>query len=53
MNSYEKSILEKWMQQIKSGELDPQFLGYDKNRDEAVKMIQKQLNDLKLRKNIL
>jgi len=49
MNSYEKKVLEKWMKQIKSGELDPTVLGYDKDPEKAIKTIQNQLNNFKIK----
>ena len=49
MNAYEIEVLEKWMKQIKSGELNPTVLGYDADPEKAIKMIQNQLNNNKMK----
>ena len=49
MNAYEIKVLEKWMKQIKSGELNPTVLGYDADPEKAIKMIQNQLNNNKMK----
>lgn len=41
---YEQKILEKWLEQIKSGELNPEFIGLGKDKEQAIKKIQLQLN---------
>lgn len=40
----EKIILEKWLSQLKSGELNPEFIGLGKDRDQAIKKLQNQIS---------
>jgi len=41
---YEKKVLEKWLKQIQSGELNPDALGLGKDREKAIKKIRDELN---------
>ena len=43
---YEKKVLEKWLKQIKSGELNPDAVGLGTNKNEAIEKIRKELNKL-------
>ena len=43
---YEKKILEKWIAQINSGEVSPEFLGLGNNKEKALNKLKSQINDL-------
>jgi len=43
---YEKTILEKWLKQIKTGELPPSFIEPGINQEQAIQKIQDQLRHL-------
>ena len=45
--SYEYHILEKWLQQIKSGEVPPDVLGFNPDKDKALEQIRQQIQHLK------
>jgi len=39
-------VLEKWLKQIKSGEINPEVLGYESDKEKAMKQIRQQINNL-------
>jgi len=41
---YEKKVLEKWLEQIKSGELNPEFIGLGTDKEQAIKKLQSQIS---------
>jgi len=41
---YEKKVLQKWLEQIKLGELNPEFIGLGSDKERAIKKLQNQLN---------
>ena len=43
---YQKKILEKWISQIKSGEISPEFLGLGSDKEKALNKLKSQINDL-------
>jgi len=43
---YEKKILEKWLKQIKSGELNPDAVGLGTDKSKAIEKINRELNKL-------
>jgi len=43
---YQKKVLEKWMKQIKSGEINPDFLGLGNDKEKALEKLKSQINDL-------
>ena len=43
----EKLQLEKWLRDIKSGELNPEFLSLGNDREKAIKKLQNQIDNLK------
>ena len=43
---YQKKILEKWITQINSGEISPEFLGLGNNKEKALIKLKSQINDL-------
>jgi len=43
---YEKKVLEKWLKQIKSGELNPDAIGLGTDKDKAIDKIRSELNKL-------
>jgi len=43
---YQKKVLEKWIAQIKSGEISPEFLGLGDNKEKAIDKLKSQMNDL-------
>jgi hypothetical protein len=49
---YEKKVLEKWLKQIKSGELIPDAIGLGTNRDKAIEKIRNELNQFSYDKPI-
>jgi len=46
MNMYEMDVLEKWLKQIQSGELNPDALGLGADRDKAIEKIRNELNKI-------
>ncbi|MBU0496527.1 MAG: hypothetical protein KKC68_04250 [Candidatus Thermoplasmatota archaeon] len=42
---YEKQILEKWMKQIRSGEVNPEVFGFSSDRDKAIETIKNRLTN--------
>jgi len=42
----ETKVLEKWLRQIKSGELNPEAVGLGSDRDKAIEKIRGELNKL-------
>ncbi len=42
---YEKQILEKWIKQIRSGEVNPEVFGLGSDRDKAVETIKNRLTN--------
>jgi hypothetical protein len=49
---YEKQILEKWLKQIKTDQLNPEFVGAGLDKEKAIKKLQNQLNKLSINKPI-
>ena len=49
----EKKILEKWLKQIKSGELNPDAIGLGEDRNKAIEKINSELNKLSHNKTVL
>jgi len=49
---YEKQILEKWLNQLKTDQLNPEFVGAGLNKEQAIKKLQNQLNKLSHNKPI-
>ena len=47
MTTNEKLLLEKWLGDIKSGKLNPEFLSLGNDREKAIKKIQNQINNLR------
>jgi len=43
----EKLQLEKWLKDIKSGKLNPEFLSLGNDKEQAIKKLQNQINNLK------
>ena len=43
----EKLLLEKWLKDIKSGKLNPEFLSLGNDREKAMKKLQNQIDKLK------
>lgn len=43
---YQKDVLEKWVRQIKSGEITPEFLGLGDDKDKALETLKRQINNL-------
>lgn len=43
---YEKQILEKWLNQLKKDQLNPEFVGAGLNKEQAIKKIQEQITKL-------
>ena len=43
---YEKKVLEKWLKQIQSGELNPEAVGLGTDKDKAIGKIRNELNRL-------
>ncbi len=41
---YEKRVLEKWLDQIKSGDLNPEFIGLGTDKNKAINKLQSQIN---------
>ena len=41
---YEKKVLQKWLEQLKKGELNPEVIGFGSDREQAIKKLQNQLN---------
>jgi len=50
---YERKVLEKWLKQIKSGELNPDAVGLGTDRDKAIEKIRSELNRLNYNKPFL
>jgi len=50
---YEQKILEKWLKQIKSGELNPDAIGLGKDKVKAIEKINNELNKLKIVKPVI
>jgi len=43
---YERKVLEKWLKQIKSGELNPDAIGLGNDKDKAIEKIRSELNKI-------
>jgi len=43
---YQKKVLEKWIKQIKSGEISPEFLGLGNDKEKALDKLKEQINEL-------
>lgn len=43
---YETKVLERWLRQIKSGELNPEAVGFGSDREKAIEKIRSELNKL-------
>ena len=43
---YQKKVFEKWIEQIKSGEINPEFLGLGNNKEKALNKLKSQISDL-------
>lgn len=50
---YEKKVLEKWLKQIKSGELNPDVIGLGKDKDKAIEKIRSQLEKVTTNKTVI
>jgi len=49
----EKKVLEKWLKQIISGELNPDAIGLGKDKDKAIEKIRSELNKLSTKKPVI
>ena len=49
----EKKILEKWLKQIQSGELNPDAVGLGKDKDKAIEKIRYELNKISSNKAVI
>jgi len=43
---YQKKVIEKWIAQIKSGEINPEFLGLENDKEKAINKLKNQMNNL-------
>jgi len=43
---YQKKVLEKWMKQIKSDEISPEFFGLGNDKEKALEKLRQQINNL-------
>ncbi len=44
----QKKVLEKWLRQIKNGEINPSALGLGNDRDKAIQKLQNEIKKLSL-----
>jgi hypothetical protein len=49
----EKQILEKWLYQIKTDQMSPEFVGAGLNKDQAIKKLQGQINKISANKSVM
>jgi hypothetical protein len=49
---YEKQILEKWLDQLKNDQLNPEFVGAGLDKEKAIKKIQDQITKLSINKSV-
>jgi len=47
---YQKQVLEKWLKQIKSDEINPEALGLGSNKEKAIEKIKNQINQISVMK---
>lgn len=50
---YEKKVLEKWLKQIQSDEINPEALGLGKDKDKAIEKIRGELNKIQSNKPLV
>jgi len=48
---YEKKILERWLKQLQSGELNPDAIGLGSNRDKAIEKVRGELTKIRSEKS--
>ena len=46
VNLDEKKVLEKWLKQIKSDEISPEFIGLGLDKQEAINKLNKQIAEI-------
>jgi len=49
----QKSVLEKWLRQIRNGEINPSALGLGNDREKAIEKLQNELKKLSSSRSIL
>jgi hypothetical protein len=49
---YEKQILEKWLDQLKNDQLNPEFVGAGLDKEKAINKIQDQITKLSINKSV-
>ena len=52
MKMYEKDVLEKWVRQIQKGQIKPEALGLDSDKDKAIEKLRFEINKLTYKKPI-
>lgn len=48
----EKKILEKWLKQLQRGEITPEAIGLDTDKEEAIKHLKHEINKLTIGKTV-
>ena len=49
---YEKQVLEKWLKQISSGEINPEALDLGSDKDKAIQKLKNQINQISHNKKL-
>lgn len=49
----QKKVLEKWLRQIKNGEINPSALGLGNDREKAIQKLQNEIKKLSLSQTVV
>jgi len=49
---YQKQVLEKWLKQLQKGEITPDAIGLDTDKEEAIKHLKHEINKLTIVKTV-
>lgn len=49
----QKKVLEKWLRQIKNGEINPSALGLGNDREKAIQKLQNEIKKLSLSQTVI
>lgn len=50
---YEKDVLDKWIRQIQTGQLNPEAIGLGSNKDAAIEKLRSEINKVSCKKAVV
>ena len=53
IDMYEKDVLDKWIRQIQTGQLNPEAIGLGSNKDAAIEKLRSEINKVSCKKAVV